>query len=446
MISVNYDVLLLSYAEIGIKGRNRYKFEDRMERVLQHVLEHAGRPWPVERRHRRMQVLIPEKASPDEVEEVIAVIRRLAGFVRIYPAIRVMRNGRGNAGGGKRDRSDAAQLQAIGERLLTLAVETHEPHARFAVRAERRDRGFGITSEEMERYLGREIIEHTPWESVQLKNPDVTYKVDVYPDCVYLSMEGLRGVGGLPVGMSGRVVSLLSGGLDSPVAAYLMAKRGCEVDMVHMCSSDPRNRDDPQVRKILHIAEHTSRYTLRSELFMLPYAPFDMELFGFKTNYQVVIFRRFLLRLASHIARARGIQALCLGESLAQVASQTYENLVTISHAVDDTIFRPLITYDKSEIVELARRIGTFDLSTIPDKDCCALIQANPRTKSTAKTVERIEARVLPDMEGLIERTLAEGVVVRLDTGEIVDFDTDVKAALERPPFRVPDNWAGAGR
>ena len=257
------------------------------------------------------------------------------------------------------------------------------------------------------------------WFQVNLKQPDVTFAVDIYSNGIYLYAEKIRASGGFPVGSAGHVLSLLSGGIDSPVAAYYLARRGCSIDLFHMAASHVQLQDIDQ-SLIARLACRLSHYTLRSRLYIVPYTHFDLALLDQQTRYGLILLRRFMTRTAAVLAQGVNAAALVAGDSLGQVASQTLENLVTNSAAVPMPILQPLIGFNKQEIIAVARMIGTYKLSTEPYKDCCALIGQNPKTRSYPDQLQRLEARLLPEYRQLIAATLADTVCLQYDCGELI--------------------------
>jgi thiamine biosynthesis protein ThiI len=264
-----------------------------------------------------------------------------------------------------------------------------------------------FASPELASELGQAIRDQTPWQRVDLKNPDLTFHLDLRCAATFLYADKLRGPGGLPVGTSGRVLALLSGGIDSPVAAYLMAKRGCRVDFLHFTAASPRQEEGS---KVWRLATRLSRSTLASRLFIAPYVHFDLALMREKVEFELVLFRRFMARVAQTLARQLRARALVSGDTLSQVASQTMANLVSTSRAVDLPILRPLIAFDKEETIALAQKIGTYSLSIEPYKDCCALISGSPKTRSHHERLVQLESKFFPDYDQLILRTLADSI------------------------------------
>lgn len=413
--------ILLHYAEVALKGHNRRDFELQLQRNIKHRLRRRGITWPVHRGHNQITVRIPSAPSAD-VFEAAGLLREVAGIASIAPAVFLSREE-------ARWFGESSQPHPIVETVVSMARESWRAQATFAVRVNRGDKSFPLRSNELARHLGAAIIEHTAWSRVDLSRPDQSFYVDIYPEGVYLYDRRHQGLGGLPVFTSGPVLSLLSGGIDSPVAAFLMAKRGCRVDFLHLTAAHvPPERLRENL--VSRIAKRLSTYTLYSRLFLVPYTRFDLALVGQPPcGYEMILFRRFMARVGTRIAERQEERALVVGDSLGQVASQTLENIVSHSQATTLPILRPLIGMDKQEIVERARVIGTYGLSTEPYKDCCALLSRHPRTKSHPEQLAKLEAQLFPDYEALIERTLAEMQVLTFDAGEMLATDSTPHAA-----------------
>lgn len=408
--------ILITYAEVALKGRNRSDFRRRLVDNIRWRLKSLDLHWEVGFNHDRVHVTVPEEdvARMAEISKEIAAIPGVATVApgRFFP--------RRNTAW-----SDDPDLGFVHAEVLALA-QRHEEEAQapFRIRVHRADKRVPMSSSSLERELGAKVLAETAWERVSLNHPQRAFYVNFYPEGTYIFAERQKGVGGLPVGSGGRVMTLLSGGLDSPVAAWMMAKRGCSVDFVHFTATHLQQQEALD-NKVAQLAQILSRTTLRSRIYLLPYTHFDLALLGQPNDYGLVLFRRFIARCAERLARECGAAALANGDSLGQVASQTLDNMVTNSSAVSMPILRPLIGLDKNEIVDIARRIGTFDLSVAPYKDCCALIDREPRTRSRSDHLERIEQQALPDYEGLIQATLADAVRLDFDCGRPVDADTE---------------------
>jgi thiamine biosynthesis protein ThiI len=271
------------------------------------------------------------------------------------------------------------------------------------VAARRAFKQFPLTSEDINRELGAFVKGQTQ-AAVDLEHPELTIHVEVLPRDVYFSFGREAGPGGLPVGVSGRVVSLLSGGIDSPVAACRLMKRGCQVTFVHFHSVpflDATSRD-----KAVELAQVLTRFQYRSMLYLVPFGEIQRQVVvSTPAPLRVVLYRRLMGRIAEHVARREHAKALVTGESLGQVASQTLDNLAVIEEAVGIPVLRPLIGSDKEEIVQEARALGTYDISIIPDQDCCRLfIPRHPATSSTLQEIGEAESHL--EIEKLVQMGL----------------------------------------
>jgi thiamine biosynthesis protein ThiI len=275
----------------------------------------------------------------------------------------------------------------------------------FAVRAHRGDKSFPLTSQEIERELGAYIKEATG-ARVDLTQPQLTYYLEVQPEGIFCSAQQLPGPGGLPVGTGGRVACLLSGGIDSPVASYRMLKRGCQAVFVHFTSfpfTDASSWD-----KCRELVGLLTRYQLESRLYAVRLGEVQRRVVvAVPPRFRILMYRRLMLRIAEAIARREGCKALVTGESLGQVGSQTLDNLVAVQEAATMPVLRPLIGLDKQEIIAEARRIGTYEVSILPDMDCCQfLVPPQVATTSTPQRLRQLEAAL--DVPALVEMALAE--------------------------------------
>ena len=284
----------------------------------------------------------------------------------------------------------------------------------------RRDQGFPIRSQVIAELVGTAILERTGWDQVDLSNPALTMFIEPHKEAIYVWTRRVRGPGGLPVGIAGRLVAMLSGGFDSPVAAWMMAGRGASMDFVHLTPARP-DPETPAVHKAAQLVQALSRYTGRSRLVVVPYTHFDLRLTGSRTGHEAVLFRRFAFRCGEAVARKFGAAALATGDSLSQVASQTLANLISVDAAVSLPVLRPLVGFDKAAIMDRAQEIGTWEISAIPAKDCCALIAGSPRTRSDPKRIARLEERLFLDPAEVVRTSLLESVVGVFEGGEEVE-------------------------
>jgi thiamine biosynthesis protein ThiI len=417
--------IVIRSPEITLKGRNQGEFWVRLRTNLRRHLDRRGVSWPVTSARAKLCVEAGVAPAAIDIERALGAVREVAGVDSFCVARRAERNELFSGGRLDRERIEGA--------LVEMARESSEPGKSFALRVHRVDKRFPMKSAEMETWLGEAIRERTPWSRVDLDSPDRTFYLDIHSDALLFYAERRKGLGGLPVGSSGNVLSLLSGGIDSPVASFLLSRRGASVDWFHM-SATHVGVGDFETSVVGRIARTLSRFSSQSRLFIVPYTHFDLALGGGETGYEPVLFRRFLFRVGEALARRIGASALVTGDSLAQVASQTLENLVTTSKAVEILVLRPLVGMDKQQIMDLARRIGTYEISIEPYKDCCALYARRVRTRAREEAVSLLERRLFPDYAGLVDRSLEDTLCGRYECGELVSvgegIDVDRRAYL----------------
>jgi thiamine biosynthesis protein ThiI len=371
--------VLLKFGELALKGRNRPRFVGALERNLRRLTADLG---PLEVRHRGGVFIV---TAPFPQEALIERCLRLPGLSVVQPALRC-------------ERDATAAADAAVELLRELPGRT------FAVRASRRDKTFPLRSIELARLLG-DAIRVRLGLSVELDEPDLELFVEVDNKELLVSVERLRGAGGLPVGMSGRALVLLSGGLDSPVAAYRMMKRGLRCDFIHF-SGRPFTSPE-SIYKAYALVGRLDGFQGDSRLYVVTFGPAQRRLATAGAGrLQVLSQRRLMVRVASALGERLGSDALVTGDSLGQVASQTLPNLAVVEEAAGLPLLRPLIDRDKAEIVEVARELGTYDISILPDEDCCQLFSSKlAATRGHPDDLKRIERTA--DVEELVEQ-LAE--------------------------------------
>ena len=278
------------------------------------------------------------------------------------------------------------------------------------VDTKRADKNFPLKSQELNAAIGKALVEKGC--KVDLENPDQIIFIDILQDEALVYFEKIKCFGGLPVGASGKVLSLLSGGIDSPISSLLMMKRGCRVDFLHI-HNFPTNKDAAD-SKIVRLAKKVNEYSPRGQkLFLIPYTEFYKATLNIDPKLELVIFRRFILHLANRLARRYRYKGIVTGDSLGQVASQTIDNLFATDEAAQPPVYRPLISFNKQEIVDLAMRVGTFSISIEPYKDCCSLVATkNPSTKVWIQDAKRIEQEI--DIDKIVEKTLEQVEIVEI--------------------------------
>jgi len=291
---------------------------------------------------------------------------------------------------------------------IVAALAGHAPVANFRVLARRADKRFPIPSPDIERRIGRDVQVATGW-PVNLSHPAFVIRVEVLTRDAFFFFDRVPGSGGLPVGTGGRVMTLLSGGIDSPVAAWRLIRRGCRSHLVHFHSYPILTRTSQD--KVREISRLLARHQLRSRLYLVPFGPIQQQVVvSVPPPLRVVIYRRLMLRIAEQLATTSGAHALVTGDSVGQVASQTIDNLAVVGSVATMPVLRPLVGMNKEEITIDAQRIGTYLTSIIPDEDCCTLFTPRyPSTRASKTAVEAAEAEL--DVTALVEQAVA-GVAV----------------------------------
>lgn len=372
--------VVVHYNEIGLKGKNQPLFVRQLESNILRATGRAG-VHQVVPQSGRMALLLTKIADWEVIRERLRWVFGIANFSLA-----------------ERVDLDMARLKAaVGLRLEGRRLTT------FKVSTRRAFKQFPLTSEDLNRELGAFIQERTQ-AKVDLEHPDLTVHVEVLPHDLYFSFGREPGPGGLPVGVSGRVVALLSGGIDSPVAVQRLQKRGCQVVSVHFHSFP--FLDGTSREKAVDLARVLTRFQFQSRLYLVPFGEIQRQVVaGAPPPLRVILYRRLMSRIAERIAEREHARALVTGESLGQVASQTLENLAVIEEAVGLPVLRPLIGSDKEEIVQQARALGTYDISIIPDQDCCRLfVPRHPATSSTLAEVRAAESHL--DVDKLVQMGL----------------------------------------
>jgi thiamine biosynthesis protein ThiI len=373
--------LIVRYHEIALKGRNRPFFVERLADNLRRVLSDLPGV-TVQPVSSRISVQLPDEAPWEAVRDRVETVFGVANFSR------------------------AGEVPADLEALKRAAVEGLQGarFGSFRVTTRRSDKSFPRNSAEIDREVGAAVHTATGVR-VDLENPELTVWVEVLRDRILYSFDKHPGPGGFPVGTSGRVLALLSGGIDSPVAAWRMMKRGCRVVLAHFHAFPLLDRST--IDKTRELARILTRWQLRTRLLQVPFGPVQHAVVATcPAPLRVVLYRRFMVRIAEGLARRHRARALVTGESLGQVASQTLDNMLVIGEAARGAVLRPLVGMDKEEITAQARRIGTFAVSTLPDQDCCQLfVPRHPATAARPEDVARAEEAL--DVPGLVAAALA---------------------------------------
>ena len=390
--------IVVHYQELALKGKNRPWFLGRLVRNLRRALSDLD-VRSVRALMGRIEVVLGPQASPHDVSERISRVFGVANFS--YAGSTPLDHGRSGPDGDL-DAIATAILADLGDRTCSS----------FRVSARRADKRFPMPSPQIEREVGGRIKEARGW-IVNLDEPDLTIHVELLTDRAFYFFGKERGAGGLPTGTAGRVACLLSGGIDSPVAAHRMMKRGCTATFVHFHSYPILSRASQE--KVRELVTLLTRWQQRSRVYLVAFGEIQQQVvLAVPGPMRVVVYRRLMMRIAEAIARMRGAQALVTGDVVGQVASQTLENLAVVSAVATLPIFRPLIGMDKDEITAEAIRIGSYPISIIPDQDCCTLF--TPRNPLTRARLEEIEAaeQSLP-IDDLVARAVREAVIEQFE-------------------------------
>ena len=384
---------IVHYHELALKGHNRDYFEQCLIRNIRTALKDLG-VRQIENLHSRIRIWLPPEASPEMVRDRLRRICGLANFSlgRVVPL----------------------QLAHPNLDALTTAVLAEielQSFTTFRVTARRADKRLTLTSMDIEKALGAAVCDRTG-KKVSLKHPDVTIYVELLSKDAFCSAEKIEGPGGMPVGVSGQVACLISGGIDSPVAAYRMMKRGCLASFIHFSGRPLVSRASEE--KVHELVRHLTTFQYDSRLYVIPFGAIQREIIlSAPAPLRIVLYRRMMIRIAEELARKEQCWALVTGDSLGQVASQTPQNLCVIEAAAELPILRPLIGMDKREIIDEARRLGTYETSIEPDQDCCKLfVPPHPSTKTRLEDVLKVERMI--DVSALVKRGVENAELTEL--------------------------------
>ena len=386
------DLLLCKPGEIFLKGLNKHYFEERLVANVKRRLKPIG--------HFRvtyLQSALYIEAADDaaDLDAAYDAVRKVFGIATITRAAACEK--------------DKDAITALAKSYLHDAMTA--AHS-FKVETKRSDKRFPMTSIELSQYVGGELAEAFPDTVVDVHDPELTVRLEVREQAAYVHAQAVEAAGGMPVGCNGAAVTLLSGGIDSPVSSYMIAKRGVQLEMIHFAS--PPYTSELAREKVLKLAQELTPWCGRLAVFIIPFTEIQEEIRRkCPEDHFTLIMRRFMMRLADMLARELRCRALVTGENLGQVASQTMQALAVSEDVATMPVLRPLIGLDKEEIVKIARKIGTFDTSILPYEDCCTVF--TPRHPKTKPSVEETrEYEVALDVEGLCQRAMANREMIRV--------------------------------
>ena len=403
---MQYSEIMVRYGELSTKGKNRMRFINKLKHNMKHVLSIYPDVRVVADRDRAHIYL-----NGTDYVSVAESLKQIFGIQGFSPSYKVEKN-----------------LETIKKAVQDVMKDVYHEGLTFKITSKRSDHNFEMDSRELNQYLGSAVFEVLPDIQAQMKGPDVNLKVELREEAAYLSYENIKGAGGLPVGTAGRGMLMLSGGIDSPVAGYLALKRGVDIEAVHFAS--PPYTSPGALKKAQDLTRKLTKFGGNIDFIEVPFTEIQEEIKEKAPEaYLMTLTRRFMMRITDLIREERNGLVIINGESLGQVASQTLESMRAINAVTATPIIRPVVTMDKLEIIDIAQKIDTFDISIQPFEDCCTIFAPDrPKTNPKIKNVEQYEKRM--DVEGLVERAVA-GIKVttitpQADHDEVDDLIDDL--------------------
>ena len=388
------NVLIVKYGEIAVRGNNRKFFIERLLRTIRKNLDDIGDFYVVKEQGR---LIVEDRGGELDFDKVIPRILCIMGIIGVSPGVRVRNQELDNL-----KKVCAEHIRSIGaDKYKTFKIET-----------KRSNKSYPLESREVSAAVGEYILDEFPDFTVDVHNPELTVYIELRNDA-YVYSELIKGLGGLPVGSSGKGIVMLSGGIDSPVSAFMMAKRGVEVEGVYFNS--PPYTSERAKQKVVDLAERLTMFTGGFKLYVVPFTDLQLYVLENVPHDKLTIFlKRAMTRVACILGERDGALAVITGDSVGQVASQTMQGLHAISAAATMPILRPLAGFDKQEIVDIARKIGTFDISVRPYEDCCTIFVAkHPETKPKTSVIEKIESK-LTELDRYINEAVENAEIIEL--------------------------------
>ncbi|MGT2800507.1 tRNA uracil 4-sulfurtransferase ThiI [Streptococcus marmotae] len=403
---MQYSEIMIRYGELSTKGKNRMRFINKLRNNIQDVLSIYPAVKVMADRDRAHVYLHGTDYKP-----VAESLKQIFGIQNFSPSYKI-------------EKSVPALIAAVQE----IMMDIYQEGMTFKVSSKRSDHGFELDSRELNQTLGNAVFDAIPHVQVKMKAPDIELRVEIRSEAAYISYETIRGAGGLPVGTSGKGMLMLSGGIDSPVAGYLALKRGVDIEAVHFAS--PPYTSPGALKKAQDLTRKLTKFGGNIQFIEVPFTEIQEEIKAKAPEaYLMTLTRRFMMRITDRIREERGGLVIINGESLGQVASQTLESMQAINAVTNSPVIRPVVTMDKLEIIDIAEKIDTFEISIQPFEDCCTIFAPDrPKTNPKIKNVEQYENRL--DVEGLVERAV-RGIMVteitpQAEKDEVDDLISDL--------------------
>lgn len=382
-----FTAFLIKYAEIGVKGKNRYLFEDALVQQIKYAVKRCDGEFKITRTQGRIYV---EAVTDFDFEETVDSLKTVFGISGICPVVYVEDEG----------------FEKLGQAIVKYIGEIYpEKNRTFKVNARRARKNYPLNSMEINSEIGSVLLDAYPEMKVDVHTPDIMLNIEIR-EKIYIYSETIPGPGGMPVGTGGKAMLLLSGGIDSPVAGYMIAKRGVKIDAVYFHA--PPYTSERAKQKVVDLAKLVSRYAGPVYLHVINFT--DIQLYIYEKcphDELTIIMRRYMMRIAEHIAKETECLGLVTGESIGQVASQTMHSLAATNEVCSLPVYRPLIGFDKMEIVDIAEKINTYETSILPYEDCCTIFVAkHPVTKPNINIIRRHEKNLEEKIDKLVETAL----------------------------------------
>lgn len=391
-----YKSFLIKYAEIGTKGKNRFLFEDALMKQIRHALKHVDGRFSVTKESGRIYA---EALEEYDFDEVVEALKRVFGIAWICPMVQI----------------EELDFENLKKEVVSYVDQVYpDKNFTFKVDSRRADKRYPVTSEQMNRDLGEVILNAYPEMKVDVHKPDVMVRVEVRSRVNIYSVM-IAGPGGMPVGTNGKAMLLLSGGIDSPVAGYMIAKRGVKIEAVYFHA--PPYTSERAKEKVVDLARLVSRYSGPIQLHVINFT--DIQLYIYEKcphDELTIIMRRYMMKIAEQIAKETGSLALITGESIGQVASQTVQSLAATNEVCTMPVFRPVIGFDKQEIIHISEKINTYETSIQPFEDCCTIFVAkHPVTKPNINVIHKSETKLEERIDEMIETAIQTKEMILCD-------------------------------
>ncbi len=392
---MRYHTFLIKYGEIGIKGKNRYLFEDALVRQVRFALKDVDGQFEVHKSQARIYV---DCEGDYDYEDTIEHLKRVFGIVGICPVVRM----------------EDAGFEQLKKDIVAYMDEAYpDKRLTFKVEARRARKSYPLTSMEINCALGEAILDAFPETKVDVHHPDVMLNVEVRNE-IYVYSRIIKGAGGMPVGTNGKAMLLLSGGIDSPVAGYMISKRGVGIEATYFHA--PPYTSERAKQKVVDLARIVSRYAGPIKLHVVNFTDIQLYIYDQCPHEELtIIMRRYMMRIAEYFAKKDGCLGLITGESIGQVASQTMQSLAATNDVCTMPVYRPVIGFDKQEIVNIAERIGTYETSIQPFEDCCTIFVAkHPVTKPNVEVIRRAEEHLSEKIDELMKTALETAEMIEV--------------------------------